>query len=93
MKTYSMTVPYAGSVMVMVEAESDEEAIEKAVDAADEWLGEVDFRTPRTDAVGDVGCVAAYRSFGRGNINHVDCYEVSIDYVESDEEDEEESEL
>jgi hypothetical protein len=55
MKTYEVKVPIAGHLTVSVQADSEEEAIEKAVDSG---------------TMADLDCWEALKQFNQGNICH-----------------------
>ena len=67
MKTYEVQLPISGSVYVEVEAENEDEAIGKALEA--DWT------------MNDVQEVNVYRKLTEGNIWYGDCTEANAEEI------------
>lgn len=76
-KTYLVRRPFAGVVNVEVEAESEEEARQKATDAFQKLT--IDWKS---DEGVDVEEWNVYDRLFQGNISYVNCYEEDIEELD-----------
>lgn len=76
---YSVTIPFAGTATIEIEADNEKEAEELAFD-------KVNFRViPDTDDI-EIENVQTYKRFTQGNVCYVWNSEVEINLIENDNE-------
>jgi hypothetical protein len=81
-KTYHLTVPFAGAVVVSVQAETEDEAKDKALDAAGEVLQASEWHPA---GGGELVELEAYRRIVSGNCLNINQNEITVDEVEGGE--------